>query len=500
MAGAGSDVHVAYGWAGQSINKLFGGDTKITGLLFRNNLQKMPQYNSRRFWKAVPKQFEGSLSLEFSWSNPWWLYSLLGGHSVVGSKTDGGVTLYRHRFEQTSNPRAMDIVIAGKFLNENKNIVLKDAVVRNAVIRGAVAETSKVRLDLLFRKAEIGAYSLADISESYNPFVYWQTVFTEDIGKQVGTVQSIDMSIANNTVMQYGLGDRHSKRPIHKAFDIDISESVVMDDTSKVEDVLTETGKDEIMLGDDFEKYNGGFGDWDTYEIGGNFPVVETGVVYSGSKSVKFPSGVLPISIQQHDLKFSGVQDIMFYFRVSDAEAVHQGFIIYGTKADKYYTFMIQTGDSNNHVWYVRDGVETDTGYALADDTWYKFRIRQNLTDGCYSLWVNNELIIDKVNFMGTWIDPYYANLLCFYQPVASCLNFYLDKLSITKARDCLFKMSETSYKDTSLSRNVEIEGGDIVFDEWTPSIRTNEPILQDIKAFVKHLIIECEAEEATLP
>ena len=76
-----------YGTAITSSNKTFGHGTRVTGLNRRNNMEKVFSQGYRVAQKIVPKRFEGSISVEFVLSNPWFFRAVQGA-----AATDGGAT------------------------------------------------------------------------------------------------------------------------------------------------------------------------------------------------------------------------------------------------------------------------------------------------------------------------------------------------------------------------------------------------------------------------
>ena len=218
---------------GDITDKCFGGDQQITSLIMRNNLEKLWQYNNRRFWKAVPKQFEGLASFEFTLSNPWWLLGLFGKITTSGSSAP-----FTHQFDMVNRAGSMQVQIKLRLLDEDKTVTLSGVIITSATISAAVNELVKVRMDCLFRKAAVGTQAVTAVTPDFEPYVFQHGSFEIPDGTSAGTVQRFELTINNNTVLQYGLGSRYAVRPIQRAFDVTGRLTMAMEDTSYLSKVL----------------------------------------------------------------------------------------------------------------------------------------------------------------------------------------------------------------------------------------------------------------------
>jgi len=216
-------------------DKTFAGDIAISNLSVRRNLEKLYQYDKRYLWKAVPKQFEGMASFEFTLSNPWWLLGLFGDEYVT-SATSNTVT---REFRISNQAQSMSMKIGLRLLDADKIVEIHGCVITSATISSAVNELVKVRLDVLFKKMKtpyVGTFTGTD--RVFDPYVFQHGSLEIPDGTDAGTVQRFELTINNNTVMQYGLGNQYAVRPIQKAFDITGRLTIAMTDTSYLTKVI----------------------------------------------------------------------------------------------------------------------------------------------------------------------------------------------------------------------------------------------------------------------
>lgn len=212
-------------------DKTFGHDVSLTSLAIRPNLEKLYTYDKRGVAKAVVKQFEGAMSLEFTLSNPWWLRSLFGK-----SYTGNASAPYFHAFEMVDQPRSIHVEIGLKLADEDKTLGLDGVIITSASVSAAVNELVKVRLDCLYKEMRTWDNKLTAVTETFEPYVFQHGRLEIPDGTYVGIVQRFEFTINNNTVMQYGLGDRYAVRPIQKALDVTGRLTLAMSDTSFITD------------------------------------------------------------------------------------------------------------------------------------------------------------------------------------------------------------------------------------------------------------------------
>ncbi len=186
------------------------------------------------------------------------------------------------------------------------------------------------------------------------------------------------------------------------------------------------------ILEDDFEAYDGGFGDWGTGNLG-NYPEVDPTIFYSGTQSIKFDTYLEANNrvLMHNNLEYKYSQELSFYFRITGSNSEWNDFYIITTDANKKDMVYIYTGGGHKKILYQDSTGEHNTGFLLVDNTWYKFRLRQNIIEKRFSLWVNDVLIIDNVKAL--LADDYlFANMIYFWKaPNAGICYNWIDKLSI---------------------------------------------------------------------
>lgn len=213
VSGANSSLHAkeeaTYLAATTVTTGVLGGHgLKITSQSRANNLLAVWSLGSRTQTSIIERQFTGSMGLEFIMSNPWFLYPILG------KKADGGVgpSSYTHTFTEA------DTLPSFKFVNSlnidsastnDLNISITGAVNTGVSIKTSVGEAVSVTMDFAYANESIAtsAYT-AQTAETYGAYSFAHGVLELPNGSTIAKCQTVDLSIAQNADIIYGLGSR----------------------------------------------------------------------------------------------------------------------------------------------------------------------------------------------------------------------------------------------------------------------------------------------------
>lgn len=225
--------------------KIFSENQLITAFNTRRNIEGLRGYRRRNVICAIPKQFEGTMSVEFTLQNPFWLKALFGeGPDVTPiPETD----LFKHEFkfygvegELDAVPnklKSMRFYISVYKLNEDNHYICRGVVINRASIDMSVNEKITVSLDLMI--GEIEEVDEDDAPELYKqedePICNFYLFSGAKINPFSDRTESIvieraSWEINNNMEMVYGLGSNNPLMAIPKQFDSDLSISAIMSD------------------------------------------------------------------------------------------------------------------------------------------------------------------------------------------------------------------------------------------------------------------------------
>lgn len=238
---SGTNTYLNYGFettegtVAASFPRPFGHGAKIS-ISRKNNMEKVYGMGNRNATANVAKKYEGTASVEFmlgAGNNAYtdggasWLRAVLGG-----VPTDGGATPYTHTYVESNTPSVMSIA-AGVELGTNDSVTaLIGCRVKSATITAAVDSIAMVKLEFMYR-TESHATSVigSQVASDEEPLTFAQGVLTVN-GTTVGIVQSIDLTVDNDSELVWGLGSRYSVAGTPKKRSYDVKMSVVYTDTT----------------------------------------------------------------------------------------------------------------------------------------------------------------------------------------------------------------------------------------------------------------------------
>lgn len=189
---------------------------KITSQERNNNLQAVWGLGSRTQTVIIEKQFTGTMGIEFLMSNPWFLYPIMGAKADGGS----GPSSYTHTFTEANTlpsfkfQNSLNIDTAS---TNDLNISMTGAVNTGASIKTSVGEAVSVTMDWVYANESIATSAfVAQTAETYQPYSFAHGVLELPNGSTIANVQSVDISIAQNADMIWGLGSRAGTAHVDK--------------------------------------------------------------------------------------------------------------------------------------------------------------------------------------------------------------------------------------------------------------------------------------------
>ena len=230
--------------------KMFGKNQQITTLAIRNNPEHLYGYGTRSVVDVVPKQFEGALGVEWTLSNPYIFYALLGEAPEPSSFEN---VIKTFTFNQGFCVKSMQMDLGLKLREKDVDLSIYGICVNSLSLNANVNEIVNCSLDGLFRDyakavvTEESDITPAEEGVGFAPYVFHHgSVVCSDV--EEGTVQTFSLDISNNLLMQYGVGDRHPQNVVPQQLDITASLDTTFDDIEFLDIVKTMGKQTSITL------------------------------------------------------------------------------------------------------------------------------------------------------------------------------------------------------------------------------------------------------------
>lgn len=176
-----------------STPKTWGADARLETAEGSNNARQVFEPASRTPTDIVEQTFDGSWSVTFSYTNPWWLYLLFGPPSTTENINDGN---YDHTYSGQS-PGSVQITVGRE--DSGKARVLKGCVASQVSVQVSVGNNTQVSLEGAYADEEVVNPSslTAQPTIQEKPMTFADATLKES-GSTVGLVQQGSVSIQNN--------------------------------------------------------------------------------------------------------------------------------------------------------------------------------------------------------------------------------------------------------------------------------------------------------------
>jgi len=248
----GGLVTLAYGWetgftsGSGSVDKSFGRGQRVTNATVRENPEIIYELGSRFASTVAFKQFEGSLSLEWIMSNPWFFKGLMG----VATTTSGTpFPQSTHSFTKTSGSIPSMEVDVG-FVASSGAITRKmmGAVVNSVTLTGAINDVVRVRAECpYYREPSVTLSYGTPTVDTFAPVTFCNASLIIG-GNIIAEVQSFELTVGNNIQPIFGLGSCFAQGAIPTQFDAVGRMSVTMKDASFLGLLRTEVTSGVLYL------------------------------------------------------------------------------------------------------------------------------------------------------------------------------------------------------------------------------------------------------------
>lgn len=242
---AGHDVRVSYLWEDDGSgnpdfatsspddtdNKPFGSDATLRTRQGSNNAVRVFDPNDREAREIIEQMFNGSWSVEFNMTNPWFLRGVL--HNSVS--TTGASAPYTHSFDGTV-PYSMQLVEGNE--STGNEYELRGCVISSCSISASVGGMVTVSLEGAYAdEKQVVTNDVASLTAqppvNEKPLHFGQAQLKRG-GSTLSLIQNADLTIENNTDLIGELGTRKAVDYSPKVRNIDISYGDVVEDDSEV--------------------------------------------------------------------------------------------------------------------------------------------------------------------------------------------------------------------------------------------------------------------------
>ncbi|AGM11980.1 hypothetical protein DNAM5_121 [Haloarcula californiae tailed virus 1] len=284
---AGHEARVSYLWENDgsdnpdfatdspsdSDNKPFGSDATMNTLEGSNNAVRVFDPNDREAREVIEQNFEGSWSVEFTLTNPWWLRGVI--HYDVS--TSGASAPYTHDYDGDI-PYSMRIVQGTEATGTER--VLKGCVISSAEISASVGGMVNVSLQGAYADEDLdtGGVGAAQPTVDERPLHFAHATLKRD-GATLSLVQNASLTIENNIDLIRELGSRIAADYSPKQRTVDISYGDIVEDETEVQRMYGSGTTPQNTVENDkpmtFTFDDGGSGSDKnavTFNIGGAFP------------------------------------------------------------------------------------------------------------------------------------------------------------------------------------------------------------------------------------
>jgi hypothetical protein len=210
VVGVGTTSYVRYGYEStygtspgdSSLVTYFGHNVKFSPSA-KNNIERIPEMNSRNYNKYAAKSFEGSYSLDFDVSNFYFMKGILG--SVASVTT----TSTAHTYSEANLPPGITIQ-SSEDLDTDSERTYTGCLMDKLTLSMNVGEIVKGRIDGMYQK-EVKDSSLntnGNSADTEEVFTFAHATVELPTSTTLTEVQSCEISITNNWEPIYGMGSR----------------------------------------------------------------------------------------------------------------------------------------------------------------------------------------------------------------------------------------------------------------------------------------------------
>lgn len=228
---SGSSTYIQYGWesiygtASVTINKAFGHGQKISGFDEKNNIERVYGIGNQEAQKLVPKQYEGTFSVDFIGASGYFWRSILGAAPM-----DAGAGPYTHTYVRSNSTSSFTLEM-GYDLDTDKALSLLGSKVNQASISIGINELVKVKLDCEYKDIDVsGTLDGSVASDGEEPLTFAQAVLEIPNGATLVNVQNVEITINRTNEAVRGIGSRTLTTIVPKGFEVGLKCDITVED------------------------------------------------------------------------------------------------------------------------------------------------------------------------------------------------------------------------------------------------------------------------------
>ena len=239
---AGTEARIAYGWettfnSAGTVNKQFSQGVRVNTYDIDNDAEHIYAIGSQDIQRSIAKTFKGSWGVEFIYSDPWWLRSILGGPPVTSSSAPYVHTWTEANYGISTTQTSLSIQY-GFDLTVDSDQTLTGCIANNCTISCNVGDPIKVSLDGWFSGIDKDTALLAKVAPVEDPVTFAAGTFEIPNATAITDVQSVELSWTRNNDPIYAIGSRYPQTNVPKTREWNISVSSTYEQDSDFWDVL----------------------------------------------------------------------------------------------------------------------------------------------------------------------------------------------------------------------------------------------------------------------
>ena len=228
--------YLNYGWETSfaavttSADKVFGHGVKVSSLLRKNNIEKIYGLGSRDAQKLIPKNYEGTISVDFVLANPWFFRAVLGTVSSTGTAP----ATHTYTTANTIPSFTIDNEISTDTASRAKLLGCKANTMR---LTASPGELARVSLDISFATETHGSTTTAAVAETFDLFTFAHGELQID-SATVADVQNIELTFGNEPEHMYGEATRFATESVIKKTEISAKATLAFEDSATLLELL----------------------------------------------------------------------------------------------------------------------------------------------------------------------------------------------------------------------------------------------------------------------
>lgn len=217
--GTGSVSYVRYGYEATyntspgdgSLDTYFGHNVKFSATP-KNNIERIPDFNTRNFTSYAAKKFEGTFTVDFQVSNFWFMKGLIGTPATTGSGP------YTHTYTENNLPASATIQSSEELGDTDSERTFTGCVFDKLTLNMNTGDVITGKIDGFYAK-EVKDSTLnatGNAQDTEDVFTFAQASLEYPNATVKNRVQSLDYTLSNNAELIWGLGSRLATARAHK--------------------------------------------------------------------------------------------------------------------------------------------------------------------------------------------------------------------------------------------------------------------------------------------